>query len=257
MNASTINLWPDARFAKAIRGQHELPPYQELLRDTAAWLEPGVGQRWLDLGCGAGQLSRVLWEKSHGKVEAIIGVDVADVNERAYAELRAEVQPRPTPMCLRFLARDFTHGFADWPGAQFDGAVAGLSLQYAESFSENIGWDDAAYDRVLAEVYRLVKPGGVFVFSTNVPNPVWSKVALRSLSAAFRKAQPLRYLKNTWRMWTYGNWMTDEARRGRFHCLPVEAIVEKLLAAGFISVEDRLSYAGQAFLLRCRKSQAA
>lgn len=254
MTAISINHWPDRRCAKAFWGQHELPPYQELLRDTAEWLEPVIGQRWLDLGCGSGQLSRLLWQKSRGKVEAIVGVDVADVNTQAYARLRAELRPTPTPVCLRFVARDFSQGFADWPAAQFDGAVSGLSLQYAESFSQDEGrWTDTGYDRVLAEVHRLIKPGAAFVFSVNVPDPAWSKVALTSVAGALHKKKPLRYLKNAWRMWTYGNWLTRESRRGRFHYLPLETIIEKLQATGFGAIEHRLSYAGQAYLIRCRK----
>jgi hypothetical protein len=35
--------------------------------------------------------------------------------------------------------------------------------------------------------------------------------------------------------------------------LPLEAIVEKLLRAGFVLIEDRLSYAKLAYVLRCRK----
>jgi SAM-dependent methyltransferase len=254
MTATSSNYWPDARCAKAFWSQHELPPYQELLRDTSAWLEPAIGQRWLDLGCGSGQLSRVLWEKSQGKIEAVVGVDVAGINEGSYAILRAALQPAPTPMCVRFVARDFSQGFADWPGEQFDGVVSGLALQYAESYADDGGgWNETAYDRVLSEVYRLVNRGGVFVFSVNVPNPDWSRLAWQSLAAAARKTQPLRYLKKAWRMWTYGNWLTRESRRGRFHYLPLEIIVEKLLTVGFIDIEDRVSYAGQAYLVRCRK----
>lgn len=38
-------------------GQQTLPAYKELLRDTVTWLDPWPGQRWLDLGCGRGQLT--------------------------------------------------------------------------------------------------------------------------------------------------------------------------------------------------------
>ena len=163
-----------------------MAPYQELLRDTAVWLQPTVGQRWLDLGCGAGQLSRLLWDKSQGRVEAIVGVDLAKSNDKAYAELRAQLQPTPTPACLRFVARDFTKGFSDWPSMQFDGVVSGLALQFAEAYSrDNDCWTELGYDQVLSEAQRLLKWGGVFVFSVNVPNPAWSKVALPALAGAF------------------------------------------------------------------------
>lgn len=254
---ATVNYWPDTKCAKAFWNQHELPPYQELLRDTADWLEPTRGQRWLDLGCGSGQLSRVIWEKSQGLVESVLGVDVAPVNEEAYAKLRTRLQPKPMAMCLRFLARDFSQGFPDWSGDQFDGIVSGLSLQYAESYSEEMGtWTQTAYDRILAETNRLLKPGGVFVFSVNVPDPAWGRVAWVSFLAVFSKSRPFLYLKNAWRMWTYGNWLTRESQRGRFHYLPIEKIVGKLHAAGFVDVEHRTSFAGQAYLIRCRKPTA-
>lgn len=254
MAATSTNHWPDTRCAKAFWSQHELPPYQELLRDTAEWLTPATGQRWLDLGCGSGQLSRVLWQKSHGKVEAIVGVDVAEINAKAYAKLRGELQPTPTPACLRFESRDFAKGFSDWPHEQFDGIVSGLSLQYAESYSrQGDCWTDAAYERVLAEIHRLLKWGGTFVFSVNVPEPSWGKVALRSVAGVIKKKRPLHFLKNAWRMWSYGNWLSRESRSGRFHYLPLETIVGKLQAAGFTDIEHRLSYAGQAYVIRCRR----
>jgi ubiquinone/menaquinone biosynthesis C-methylase UbiE len=253
MAAISTNYWPEARCAKAFWNQHELPPYQELLRDTAAWLEPTIGQRWLDLGCGSGQLSRVLWQKSAGKLEAIVGVDVAVINAKAFADLRAVLQPAPTPACLRFVERDFAKGFPDWPAEQFDGVVSGLALQYAESSADDC-WTESAYDGVLQEIHRLLKAGGTFVFSVNIPEPAWSKVAISALAGALHNKKPLRYLKNAYRMWTYGNWLTRESRRGRFHYLPLETIVEKLNKVGFEDIEARRSYAGQAFLLRCHKT---
>jgi hypothetical protein len=54
-------------------------------------------------------------------------------------------------------------------------------------------------------------------------------------------------------MWRYGYWLKSEARQGRFHYLPAEAVAQKLAAAGFTDIDHILSYAGQAYLFRCRK----
>ena len=66
-----VNWWPSAACAKAFWTQQELPPYRRLLADTAEWLDPAPGERWIDLGCGGGQLTRALWEKSGGRTSII------------------------------------------------------------------------------------------------------------------------------------------------------------------------------------------
>ena len=89
-----VNYWPDARCAKAFWSQRETPPYQRLFRDTVAWFDPAAGERWLDLGCGGGQLSRGLWLAAGG-LEEVLGLDCAACNERAYEKLRRQLRPVP------------------------------------------------------------------------------------------------------------------------------------------------------------------
>jgi ubiquinone/menaquinone biosynthesis C-methylase UbiE len=252
---ASVNYWPESACARAFWGQQELPPYRRLLADTAAWLEPRPGERWLDLGCGCGQLTRLLWEASGGAVAEIVGLDFAAANQRAFEKLCFRLEPFPPPDRIRFVLADFATGLPAWDGGYFDGVVSGLAIQYAGCYSDAEGhWTTAAYDRTLAEVYRVLRPGGRFVFSVNVPEPAWGKVALQSLPGVLRARHPLHYLKRALRMWTYGGWLKREARRGRFHYLPLDVVRAKLTAAGFHAVEHRLSYAGQAYVLRCRKA---
>src|SRR5262249_15841239 len=153
-------------------------------------------------------------------------------------------QPRPADDQIRFFPTDFSAGLPEWRDGQFDGAVSGLAIQYAEYYSEEEGrWTTAAYDGLLAEIYRVLRGGGCFVFSLNVPEPAWGRVAWRALPGVFRTRQPGRYLKNSLRMLRYGVWLTREARRGRFHYLPLPVIRGKLTATGFVAVEHRITYA--------------
>jgi SAM-dependent methyltransferase len=254
---SDVNYWFEPRCARAFWSQHELPPYQELLAATSAWLDPAPGERWLDLGCGSGQLTRALWEKSDGRLHEIVAVDGASVHAEAYARLRASIQPRPAPEHIRFTLADFAAGFPAWRDGSFDGVVCGLALQYAASYDAATGrWTQAGYDRVLSEVSRLLRPGGRFIFSVNVPAPAWGRVARQSLAGALHQPRPLRYLKKCWRMWSYGRWLTQQSRLGRFHYLPLRTIEAKLSGAGLAGLDYQLSYAGQAYLCRVRKPAA-
>src|SRR5262245_57947472 len=106
-----INYWPQNSSAKLFWSQQELPPYRRMLADTVAWLKPKPGERWLDLGCGGGQLTRALWKASGGEVAEIVGLDVAAANEQAYAQLRYELAPTSGER-IGFIAHDFSQGLS-------------------------------------------------------------------------------------------------------------------------------------------------
>jgi ubiquinone/menaquinone biosynthesis C-methylase UbiE len=248
------NYWPDDKCAKAFWSQQEVRPYRRLLSDTVDWCAPAAGERWLDVGCGGGPLTRSLWERTGGEVAEIVGLDCAQVNERAYAALRGSLAPPPGDR-VRFVCHDFSRGLGLLADRSFDHAVSGLSISYAESYSEAAGrWTEDAYDSILREVRRVIRPGGRFVFSVNVPEPSWWKVAADSLADMCRAGRPLRFLKRAVRMMRFGGWLKRQARIGRFHYLSADAVAAKLTAAGFGRVEHRLSYAGQAYVFRATRS---
>jgi SAM-dependent methyltransferase len=253
--AASVNYWPDARCAKAFWSQRDVPAYQELLADTDDWLDPGPDEDWLDLGCGCGQLARALWEKSSGKLHEVVALDCAAANVDAIGRLRATLQPPARPDQVRFLHADFSQGLSLCPSASYHGVVSGLAIQYAESHSaERSAWTTEAYDHLLAEVHRVLRPGGLFVFSVNVPEPNWLRIAVHGLPGVLQSRKPLRFLKNSLRMLRYGAWLKREARNGRFHYLAAPVVAAKLGAAGFRNIEHRLSFAGQAFIFRCHRT---
>jgi SAM-dependent methyltransferase len=249
--APDVNYWHDRRCARAFWAQRELRPYRQLLADTRAWLDPAPGERWLDLGCGSGQLTRALWEESGGRLHAVVAADCAAANEHAVAAACAKLQPSPPPGAVRFCHLDFSHGLPGFASASLDGVVSGLAIQYAQHYDEAEGrWTTRAYDHLLAEVRRVLRPGGKFIFSVNVPDPDWNRVGLLGVPAFFRSGRPLAFFRNSMRMLRYGKWLKAEAARGRFHYLPRGAVFAKLARAGFVAVDHRLSYASQAFLFR-------
>ncbi len=246
----TRNYWTDAKCAKAFWGQHDLPPFRKLIADTLDWADPRAGERWLDLGCGGGALTRHIWERTAGQVAEIVGLDCAEQNHVQYGKLRQILATNR----ITFLCHNFSDGLELFPDESFDHAISGLSISYAEYWDENRqAWTQAAYDRVLEEVERVLRPGGRFVFSVNVPEPSWGRVGWSSLSSLFSSKKPLLWLKNSWRMMRYGVWLKQQARLGRFHYLPHQEITAKLQACGYVNVEHRLSYAKQAYVFRAIK----
>jgi SAM-dependent methyltransferase len=248
------NRWHANRCARAFWSQAEVPAHQQLLADTAAWLDPAPGQHWLDLGCGAGHLSRALWVKGAGRLAGVVALDCAAVNEQAVARLAFDLDTDR----ITFQHADFSAGLPQHASASFDGVVSGLAVQYAESFCpQRRQWTRDGYHRLLAEVCRVLRPGGRFVFSVNVPQPQWLRLGLSGLGGLFRSDQPMTYLRNSLRMLRHGAWLKREARRGRFHFLGEPLVRAALAQAGFVDVVSRSSYGGLAYVFRAHKLHSA
>ena len=163
---------------------------------------------------GCGELSLALWKQSGGRLAKVVGLDFAAVNAAIYTERCAAAEPPPSPGRFHFIQADFLTGLAACADASFDGVVSGMAIQYAESFcSERQTWTTDAYDRVLAEVQRVLRPGGTFVFSVNVPEPSWFRLACSSLKGILRVRQPLRYPVRAVQMMSYGAWLKASAAR--------------------------------------------
>jgi SAM-dependent methyltransferase len=119
------------------------PEYEEQMLPLAAEELAGA-RRVLDVGCGEGQIARLA---SHGGAATVVGVDptwaqVAEARRRGGGPSYARAEAARLP-------------FAD---ASFDAVVACLVFEHIE-----------AVDDALAEVGRVLEPGGRFLFFLNHP----------------------------------------------------------------------------------------
>lgn len=128
-----------------------------------AW--PAPGERWLDLGCGPGNLFASL----HAAGVQILGVDLHD----PFLEAARSVLNSLDPDGLRDhrILRSDVRELRDVPDASIDGVVSLETLEHV-----------VPVERALDEVDRVLKPGGRFVYSV----PVEVGLALPMKEAARR-----------------------------------------------------------------------
>jgi ubiquinone/menaquinone biosynthesis C-methylase UbiE len=249
------NYWLDQQCAQAFWDQRLALPYQELLHDTADWVDVRAGEHWLDLGCGCGQLTSMLWQRSGGQVGEIVSMDCNAVNAEAIDKLRRKLAIAAKTPPIRFVVGNFSSGLPQFADETFDGIVSGLAISYAESCDAQTGrYTDRAYNHLLAELFRVLKPGGRLVFSVNVPNVRFWPIFWKSLRLAFRISKPAKTLINSLRMMAYGRWLQREAKRGRFHYFSIGEIENRLRPIGFGDFRYRHSYAGQAYVIAASKA---
>lgn len=249
-NQADVNYWKSDECAQAFWDQKVGKPYLNLLQDTLSYMQPQAGEEWIDLGCGSGQLSLAIWGSTQGRVRKITALDCAPINESIISKAGRKLNPPLQQENWQFGLHDLSLGLPQFTTNSVDGIVSGLAISYAESKDTQTGqYTDQAYNHLLSDAFRVLKSGGRFVFSVNVPNPRFWKIFTGSISSTLRAAHLRRVMWNGVKMLKYGRWLRKEASRGRFHFFDISEIKRRLELAGFSDIEYVISYAGQAYVV--------
>ncbi len=175
-------------------------------------------EKLLDLGCGAGRASIGLWEEGF---EDVLGTDLA---ESMVAESREIADCLGCP--FRFQREDATNlSFAD---CSFDGAVFAFNglMQIPGRQARRLA---------LQQIYRVLRPGGPFIFSTlDREDRLYSKVfAVRD--------DPEHDLSQNDQLIDFGDRHFQTEHGTTFMHVPLRSdVVEDLELAGFELVEDAM-----------------
>lgn len=124
-----VQEWPWQRMNESNAGAHDV---------LASLLEPRPGERWLDVGTGAGGLAFAL----AGRGADVVGVDIS---EEGLAQARQKAAERGS-------AADFRFGDAEELPFE-DGAFDGVASAFGVIFA-------ADHERAAAELARLCRSGG-------------------------------------------------------------------------------------------------
>jgi ubiquinone/menaquinone biosynthesis C-methylase UbiE len=178
--ASAANL--DARIALHRRFGANPQPWQQWVLDR---LTPGAGARIFEAGCGPGGV----WSGNLERLDASWQLTLSDLSPGMVAQAKwnlAAQHPR-----AHFAVADVQN--LPWPDDYFDLVVANHMLYHVPN-----------RDRALAELHRLLKPGGRIAVATNGRNHM---AELHRLIQRFFQQNPLyRLVQRLLAPSALGNW---------------------------------------------------
>jgi ubiquinone/menaquinone biosynthesis C-methylase UbiE len=244
--AKEFKFWEE--YAKIYHHMEDTGFYEELARTIFEFIEPKEGEVWLDAGCGPAKMSKLILEKSKGKIKKIIAVDI--VLEPARKTLREPGEAVPIELQYVNLGEKLP-----FPDNFFDGIVANLCLTYVIDFEGKRGKE--AFIEVMEEMFRILKPGGHIVWSTPKKNPIFLMNFLAGLPDML---SPVKQIKHrTFGLWTgvrilrYGLGIASKGKKGIYTFLEPPEYEEILTKIGFRNFEWRKTFAGQVWVNKAFK----
>lgn len=230
-------------YGKIYRHLEASTPYKKMLADIAAIVSKRDFARWLDAGCGPGTMINLIINNQHN-YDKIVGIDFDGVMlDQATQRLKnnSKVFIQSSDLSKRLNFKD----------GEFDAILANLVLSYVIIF-DNRYTGSSALNEVLKEMYRLLSPGGLFVWTTPNEKVNFSKVFLASWKQVFNPFTP-KYIYYGPRVLSYAKKIQAKGEIGLYHFLKKEQIENIMRDIGFVNIEVKNTFAGQSYLISANK----
>lgn len=161
----------------ALEDRARAPTYQAMFRTLIDLMDPRSGQTFLDVGCGAGSLDRLLAKRlgrSRGKEPSITAVDV---NPFLLGEAAALAKAEGLEKVIRF--SDGSAEKLPFPDASFDNTFSVTVLEECDA------------NKAIAEMVRVTKPGGhVGIIVRAIDLPQWWSLTIPDALRAIADVPP-------------------------------------------------------------------
>lgn len=216
--------------------------YQDLVNEVKRLVPDNLSGKWIDLGSGSGGIVNILKQKSGLKTE-ILATEIDPTMLKHLTERFTDSQSikiKPLDLALPL----------DLPNNYFDGVTANLVLPYIMYHHGEIG--RRALVCLLKDVYKMLKPGGVFIWSTPKHNVNFFHVFL----ASWKNIIDIRHPKHIY----YGPAILTQALRiqrkgktGVYSFLKTDELKSVLEEIGFKNINLTRSMAKQVDVISCQK----
>lgn len=232
--------WED--YSKFYHYLEKAEPHKQMIND----LENTIGDVkgvWVDFGSGSGAVASLLNEKGDKNNAKVIATDF---EPKFIEELKNRFKEKDNVQ-TQFL--DLTNKIK-FEKNSIDGITANLVLPYIVCHDGSFGLK--ALESVFKEIFEILKPGGVFVWSSPKKNVCFWRVAIASKKNVF----DFKGKKNIY----YGLAILKQAlkiekkgRRGLYNFLSKEEIEKIIAEIGFVNITHKMSMANQINIIKCEK----
>ena len=230
-------------YGKIYRHLEAATPYRNMLKKIGDILSGGNSKIWLDAGCGPGTMIDLIISKQK-YYSRIVGVDFDGI-------MTDQASRRLGSMDNIEIKQGDLSKPLDFNDEYFDGIIANLVLSYIILFDNKYtGVEALKYS--LRDMYRLLKDGGLFVWTTPVENVNFNKVFLGSWRQVFNPLTP-QYIYYGPRILSYALKIQKKGQLGIYHFVSKDILIEIMSEIGFKDIKIDKTFADQAYLISASK----